>query len=68
MRLEVAREMALDGKPALAAASARLAPADGRRCARAHAGAGLVLPEEVLQLGDAQTFKTMGASTPLLQT
>ena len=34
----------------------------------AHAGAGLVLPEEVLQLGHAQTFKTVGAEPPLLQT
>jgi len=32
------------------------------------AGAGLVLLEEVLQLGHAQTFKTVGAEPPLLQT
>ena len=34
----------------------------------AEAGAGLVLPQEILQLGHAQTFKTVGTGLPLLQT
>jgi hypothetical protein len=34
----------------------------------AEAGAGLVLLQEVLLLGHAQTFKTVGAKPPLLQT
>jgi hypothetical protein len=38
------------------------------RCQPAHAGARLILPEEVLQLRHAQTFKTVGARHPLLQT